>query len=293
METTHQITKHYCAVCHTYFSRKTFLNKHYKTQKHKDRINENTEFFACNCGKKYIYKNSLVIHQKACPHMVAEETVQNKLQNIEQLLHEEQLRNKLEKEELNRKLELLLKKCEHPPLPPSSAQITNNNTTNNNTTNTNSHNTTNNLNLQINAFGQENLDYITDGILHNCVNRVFESIPTLIEKIHFDPAHPENHTIKIPNKKLPHASVMSKDKEWKLMNKHDVIDNIMNNGYNMIDDKFNEDPSKFTEDRRKQYRRYQEKYDTEDKETMKRIKTDVEMVLINGTKSIHSQKKCV
>ena len=86
---------------------------------------------------------------------------------------------------------------------------------------------------------------------------------------------------------------MSKDKQWKLMNKHDVIDNIMNNGYNMIDDKFNEDPSKFTEDRRKQYRRYQEKYDTEDKETMKRIKTDVEMVLINGTKSIHSQKKCV
>ena len=262
-----------CKLCNCTFTRKYYYNQHLKSPKHLRRAS-NKDIYKCRCGNTYLSHKTLSIHEKVCTYTCDYRVLQEEVRQ-----QKEDYETKIK--ELEEKIELILH------TPPSSSQI------NNNTTNTNSHNTTNNLNLQINAFGQENLDYITDGILHNCVNRVFESIPTLIEKIHFDPAHPENHTIKIPNKKLPHASVMSKDKQWKLMNKHDVIDNIMNNGYNMIDDKFNEDPSKFTEDRRKQYRRYQEKYDTEDKETMKRIKTDVEMVLINGTKSIHSQKKCV
>jgi hypothetical protein len=276
----------FCEVCNKHFTRVFNFERHKESQKHLMKVeNQTQKVYICPCGNEYLYRQSYHRHKKVCTFTPEIQTVtETENDNTENSVDTKDMIREIEA--MKKQLELLLEKCDHPP-PPSSSQI------NNNTTNTNSHNTTNNLNLQINAFGQENLDYITDGILHNCVNRVFESIPTLIEKIHFDPAHPENHTIKIPNKKLPHASVMSKDKQWKLMNKHDVIDNIMNNGYNMIDDKFNEDPSKFTEDRRKQYRRYQEKYDTEDKETMKRIKTDVEMVLINGTKSIHSQKKCV
>jgi len=284
----------FCEVCNKHFTRVFNFERHKESQKHLIKVaNQTQKIYTCQCGNDYLYRQSYHRHKKICQfvpetQLVIEperDIIENSTDNKDMIK---------EIEAMKKQLELLLEKCDPPP--PSSAQITNTNNNNNNTnttTNTNSHNTTNNLNLQINAFGHENLDYITDGILNNCVNRVFESIPTLIEKIHFDPAHPENHTIKIPNKKLPHASVMSKDKEWKLMNKHEVIDNIMNNSYNMIDDKFNEDPSKFTEDRRKQYRRFQEKYDNEDKETMKRIKSDVEMVLMNGTKTIHSKKKCV
>ena len=276
--TTKMEQKLACKLCNCTFTRKYYYNQHLKSPKHLRRASSK-DAYNCSCGNTYLSHKTLAIHQKTCTYKcdytVLQEEVRKQKEDYEAKI-----------KELEEKIDHFL----HTPHPPSLSQITNNNNT---TTNTNSHNTTNNLNLQINAFGHENLDYITDGILNNCVNRVFESIPTLIEKIHFDPAHPENHTIKIPNKKLPHASVMSKDKEWKLMNKHEVIDNIMNNSYNMIDDKFNEDPSKFTEDRRKQYRRFQEKYDNEDKETMKRIKSDVEMVLMNGTKTIHSKKKCV
>ena len=272
----------FCETCLSHFTRKTSFDKHNYSLKHIQRVQENAKH-KCECGKFYMSSSSLSTHRKSC---TAVHPPANNNEFLKVTEYEE------EKEMIKRQIAELMEKYEtlSTNITTMAPTTNNNNTTNNNTTNIG---TQNNVNIHINAFGKENLDYITDGILNNCVNRVFESIPTLIEKIHFDPAHPENHTIKIPNKKLPHASVMSKDKEWKLMNKHEVIDNIMNNSYNMIDDKFNEDPSKFTEDRRKQYRRFQEKYDNEDKETMKRMKSDVEMVLMNGTKTIHSKKKCV
>ena len=144
-----------------------------------------------------------------------------------------------------------------------------------------------NLHLHINAFGNENLDYITNDYIHGCVNRIYESVPTIIQKMHFDPAHPENHNVKIPNKKLPHASVMSEDQKWKLMDRQEAINNMIDKGYNIIDSQFREDPSKYNESKRRHYRRFQENYDTEDKDTMKRIRSDVELVVLNGTKEIH------
>jgi hypothetical protein len=73
----------------------------------------------------------------------------------------------------------------------------------NTTTNTNSNNTTidtqNNITIQINSFGQENTEYIDDKAILQCIDRVYKSIPALLQKIHFDPQHPENHNIKITN----------------------------------------------------------------------------------------------
>ena len=80
---------------------------------------------------------------------------------------------------------------------------------------------------------------------------------------------------------------MSEDQKWKLMDKQEAINNMIDKGYNMIDSKFREDPSKYNESKRRHYRRFQENYDTEDKETMKRIRSDVELVVLNGTKEIH------
>jgi hypothetical protein len=147
--------------------------------------------------------------------------------------------------------------------------------------------TQNNIHIHINAFGKENLDYITNEFLVKCVGKIYDSVPMLIEKIHFDPAHPENHNVKITNKKLPHASVMTEDKKWRLMNKEEVISNMVVNGYNMIDEKFSENPGVYSEERRRHYRKFQSNYDNEEKETMKRVKSDVEYVILNGTKELH------
>ena len=74
----------------------------------------------------------------------------------------------------------------------------------------------NNIKININCFGNENMDYINDKTILQCISKVYGSIPMIIERIHFDSEHPENNNVKIPNKKLPHAQVMT-DNKWKLI----------------------------------------------------------------------------
>lgn len=257
------------------------MERHRQTKSHIERASDNQEqkFHVCECGRMYNYRQSLYLHRKQCTQMneCPTKTMKQEIEQIQTKMSEQQKKFEEEREMMKRQIEDLMEKYE------SVVPTTNNTTTNIGTQN-------NNVNIiNINAFGQENLDYITDSVLKECANKVYASIPTLIENIHFNPKHPENHNVKITNKKLPHASVMSEDKEWKLMDKNELIDNMMDTGYMLIDDNFNENRTEFTEERRRQYRRYQENYEGEDKSTMKRIKSDVEYTILNGTKKIHSK----
>ena len=144
-------------------------------------------------------------------------------------------------------------------------------------------NTTNNI-ININCFGNENLDYITDKVIIHCMNQIYGSIPLLIEKIHFDPEHPENYNIQIPNKKLPHAKIMNRKKEWQVVNKNDAIDSMIDNGYNILDEKFQEKSHELEGMKQKHFRDFQTKYEEADKDTMKGIKEKVEFLVIHNSR---------
>ena len=148
--------------------------------------------------------------------------------------------------------------------------------------------TTNNIktqnNIIINCFGNENLDYITDKVILHCMNKIYGSIPLLIEKIHFDPEHPENHNIQIPNKKLPHAKIMNHKREWQIVQKKDAIDSMIDNGYNILDEKFQENSHVLAETKQRNFRDFQSKYEEADKDTIQDIKNKVELLVINNTR---------
>lgn len=278
----------FCETCNCYFERNSVFKKHLISLKHAQRLGNNKKH-QCQCGKWYMSYSSLSTHRKKCKKIQAAEEPK-KVDFLEEQMNLQKQQYEQEREVLRQQISELMEKYENL----SCNMIEKSRTTNNNNTQIDTQNNTqidtqnNNINININAFGHENLDYIDDAFIKRCINQVYKSIPSLIEHVHFDPKHPENHNVKITNKKLPHAAVLSKDKEWKLMSKQDVIDNMVDSGYSIIDDKFNEDPSQYTESRRRQYRRFQEKYDNEDKETIKQIKRDVEYVVLNGTRKIHS-----
>ena len=275
-----------CSICQCSFQTKQHYNDHMISVKHRLRADKSVDLFACEtCGKQYMYKSGLSAHKKKCMN---KEQINSLVENQKRLeRHNEELQQ--EKELLRKQVEELFEKFEQMNPPPAVPPLVqNNNTNSHNTNNFDIENQTNNsVHFHINAFGNENLDYITNDFIHGCVNRIYESVPTIVQKMHFDPAHPENHNVKIPNKKLPHASVMSEDQKWKLMDRQEAINNMIDKGYNIIDSQFREDPSKYNESKQRHYRRFQENYDTEDKDTMKRIRSDVELVVLNGTKEIH------
>ena len=81
------------------------------------------------------------------------------------------------------------------------------NNNSNNTNNSNSHNT-NNINnkvsLTINAYGSENLEYLKTDDYLKCFNQGVDSVLEYLKLKHFNPEHPENHNLYLPNIQQPY-----------------------------------------------------------------------------------------
>jgi len=249
----------YCNVCNSGFDRKYNYEHHLKSKKHQLLISTNNiNFHVCSiCNKKFAFHSGLYKHNIKCKN--------NEITDINKTNHLEKENIELHKKniELSKEVEDLKK---------------NKNTTNieNQTNIANQQN-----NIIINCFGNENLDYITDKVILHCMSKIYGSIPLLIEKIHFDPDHPENHNVQIPNKKLPHARIMNRKREWQIVQKKDVIDNMIDVGYTMLDEKFQEKGHELPEKRQDYFRNFQEKFEEGNKKTQKDIRNSVEEVMIN------------
>ena len=262
-----------CDVCNQTFSRKQSLNRHKLTPNVHDKYESNKKMFTCVCGKKYLHRQSLQKHKLKCDKANSVNDTYTKndvnvmINEMEQkMVVYEQRQKDFEKErdELRSQISLLLDK---------QAGIHNN-------TNIDTQNNT--INIHINAFGSENTDYLDDNVILQCIDRVYKSIPAIIEKLHFNPQHPENHNIKITNKKLPYASVMGNNQRWKMIDRKDAIDKMVTNSYYMLDEKYETNKSKFDPRKQKNFETFKNNFETEDKNTMKMVKGDVEILVING-----------
>ena len=124
-------------------------------------------------------------------------------------------------DQMNIKMDTMIKKIET--LENQNKNLIQNNTFRNNKIN--SDNT-----IIVNNFGEENLDYITDQMFKNMIQKGSQSIPSLIKHIHFNPKHPENHNVRMKNKKLKYLEV-KKDNKWEYKHKKAVLDDLVDFGY--------------------------------------------------------------
>ena len=253
---------HLCSVCNIEFKVKQYLQKHLNTSKlHKKRsVTKTNDKLVCDCGKQFSSRQSISYHKKKCINQTIEQSLITKMEE-QKNVHEK------ERDELRGQIAMLLDKYAGPGTTNNTQIIENQN---------------NNITIHINAFGKENLDYITDKMIIRCIDKVYSSIPCLIEKIHFDPNHPENHNIKITNKKLPYASVMGDNRKWKTVDRKDAIETMVDNGYNILDDTYREKKECLDETRQQHFEGFQDKYTDQDRELMKKLRTDVELMVMNG-----------
>ena len=244
--------------------------------------NTRADLFQCDqCSKWYCGKSGLSHHKSICNTVSSQEEPPTNdsthtAVSIQEILQQQrdEMRQDFEKERQEMKLafEESMKEQINKILDKHAG-----------TTNHNTNIETQNINIiNINAFGNENTDYLDDKSILACIDRVYRSIPSLLEKIHFDPKHPENHNIKITNKKLPYASVMGNNQKWKTIDRKDAIDTMVSNGYNMLDEKYAESKDKLSSSKQQKFEGFLSKFEAEDKEVLKKIKTDVELLVING-----------
>ena len=163
-------------------------------------------------------------------------------------------------------------------------------TQNNNTTNNNNITTTNNINnsknIYINNYGNENLKHLRSKDFTKLFDGIYNAVPKLIEKIHFDPNHPENQNIKFTNKKLPYLKIM-KDDKWQLVHKkHELLDLIDTKCFMLKEKYYNILEKKkynITKTQRDKIEEFIDKYQEEDKKMMLDLIERTELMLLNNS----------
>lgn len=204
---------------------------------------ENSEKpYVCKyCKRSYKHNHHLTRHHKTCKEKKEYEAT---FQEIYNKLMEKLQEHELQMMEHENKIQELSE--ENKMLKNSIIQTgqiitnTDNSVTTNNTTN-NTNNTTNNgtinntVNIQINALGHENTDYLTTKDKVEIVEKMHKSIITYIEKIHFNPDHPENHNVYVQNLKNSYGAMFNGNR-WETRHIADIVEFMMDYSRNKIEE---------------------------------------------------------
>lgn len=153
--------------------------------------------------------------------------------------------------------------------------------------NSNYNNNINSFNkIQVNNYGCENIDYITDKVFKKLLNTPLSAIPKLIELKYFNPEHPENHNIKITNIHDKFAKIY-KDNKWLISHKKDVIQELVDNGYADFEEFKDLNEYEVTEKIKEKYLKMEKYYIKNVDELYKKS----EISIINGTNQIDKINK--
>ena len=236
-----------CKVCALNFSRKYHLDRHVNTKKHIDnKEHKSTKKFVCSfCTNTFSHASSRSKHQALC-----------KIKNMISLAEYENLRK--EKDAMKKQIEeLLLSQKAHE-----------------RDVNT----------VTINAFGKENVDYITDAQRLKIVNQVFNSIPAAATLVYFNPDHPENHNIRIPNKKEPYAMIMKADQTWEMTDRKKAIETMTQKSFTIVEDSFGKVYHKVLSNKRDSFENFMDKMNEQNSTLWTRFAKELEMKVIGATR---------
>ena len=273
-----------CQLCNYSTKIKSQLNRHNNTKKHQARINggnPNSEFtvliqnnpkniqnnpqniqndpqnihsnYNCDyCDKQFtLYTNKRRHELHRCKHRY-DNASYKKLFMEEKKLHQK------EKKELRKQIEILLDKV-------GDTTINNNNT----------------QNIQLNSYGKEDLNHITDSMKTQMLKIPYGMIPKMIEAVHFNNDKPENKNIAFTNKKDNKIKVYTNDK-WIFKDKEEILTDLIDGKYFILDTHYDNVVENLNKTYKTSYEKFRTFYDENDKILHDQLKKDCELLLLNN-----------
>jgi hypothetical protein len=224
---------------------------------------DNGEYNCEYCGKRFSRQDNLKRHMD----FRCKEKKKNDEEILFKNLYQKEIQEKqIAKEAHQKQVEMLLEKV-------GTTTINNNNCGNTQTNNQN--------NIQLNNFGQENLDMLTDKYMRKMVIYPYTAIPKMIKKIHFNDNFPENKNIRMLNKKDNKLQIRNNDK-WEYVNKKETLESLINDKNYQLDKYYEENRDSFEYKYQSRFDTFQEKIGDEDKHVNKEINTGSELVFWNN-----------
>jgi len=138
-------------------------------------------------------------------------------------------------------------------------------------------------NIILNSYGKENMEHITYEYKRKLLEKYapLTMIPKLIEDIHFNDAVPENKNIVYPNKKENKVKIY-KDDKWSYEDKKYIINDLIDDKYNIIEDHYEIYSSELNEMKQHRYDKFRLSYDNNNDKIIQSLQEECEMLLLNN-----------
>lgn len=219
------------------------------------------EFVCKFCDKQFAFKQTMYRHMKnSCVKKEDDYKELVRLLNAQIENHKKELEE--EKEERKKENHALVKQIDS-----LKGKLEIKGSFNNNTINNVQHITLN--------YVDTDVSHITDKDYRCCIRKVCHSVLKLIEKIHFNPAKPENMNVYISNMRDKYVMIYEGNK-WILKNKTDAIDTLYTDKEMMIEEWMNDNDEP---EMRKFFDRYMN--NVKEKNTMDDINDQLKLMLYN------------
>jgi hypothetical protein len=250
-----------CEHCDKLFYTKKEMFVHLENcESYRSSFTNNGEYNCNFCNKNFNHKGNCHRHMKHHCKKKKEKNEKERYKKETDKQNEKKKGEELENEILKKKLEEAEKKIEEL----KKSQVINN---------------YNNITL-IAHNKQPDLSHLTDKDYLKIMNRGFNSVPKLIEAIHFNPEKPENQNVYIPNIKNKYAMVWNGDK-WVLNCREDIIDDMYDDNSDLLIDKLEQLEESDTKNKiLKKFKRFMSK--KEDSNIKNKIKEDIKLLLYNN-----------
>jgi len=210
--------------------------------------------------------------------------VKNKLANVE----EDNKQLKEDNKKTNKKLQKLEDNTK------SSQNIINDNgsVNNNGIINNNKNINKGVVNINIVAFGKENMDFVIDDIGELCQGN--KTVSNLINYMHFNKNKPENHNVYMPNRKNKSEVFVHNGVKWIIADKNAVVEQLIDKGIEYVEGKLEELSTIISQSKYNAVERAIDIYNDSEhelyNETTKKITKDIELILYNNKDLILSPK---
>ena len=156
----------------------------------------------------------------------------------------------------------------------------------------NTQNNTQNINISlptnIVAYGTEDLTKISDLEYKRILRRGFNSVPALLESLHFDKNKPENHNVYISNMRDDYV-LMYDGNKWRLKNRKDALEQLYEDKTDILETKFEELLERLDENTIRMFQRFIKVKDDDDS-VIKRIKNELKTILYDNRDMIKNAR---
>lgn len=254
----HQLTnKHIDKLYATKVNPKPIKNQSFSQSKDNLSVAETPILFPCEyCGKKFTFKQAMYKHIKyVCK--------KNKDEDFKELarLFNLHIKEQAKKDDIKDKLILGMTKN----IEKLMCKLEING----------SHNTTNIQNIQLLPYRETDVSHLTDKDYRECLNHRNQCVKHMIEKVHFNPAKPENMNIHISNMKDKYIMIYD-GTQWNIADRKRELNYLYDEKEMMLEEWLESNPDKVLRDKFMKYLN-----NKEDDECLNQIKEEIKMMLYN------------